>query len=122
MAGIGIRLTSAILSDGPDIQRFKFSDFGERADSGMTLRRQAGRGERAISGIPSTAEVQTTAQEVTAAQYEWLLEHLGQPIQLRTINFSAQVTIKTVSRRRVAARSDTIAWNVRLVFFIINRN
>lgn len=119
MAGIGILLTDALLSDGADIQRYKFSQFAERADSGMSLRRQAGQGERAIAGIPSTAEIHATAQEVSAAGYEWLTDRLGLPIQLRLPTFSARVAIKSVERLRIAGSSDTLAWGVRLVFFRI---
>ena len=122
MAGIGIRLTAGILSDGADLQRFNFSSFTERADSGMSLRRQAGQGERAIAGIPSTAEIHGTIQEISAAGYEWLMERLGLPIQLRITNFSAQVVIKSVDRIRVAALSDTQAWGVKGVFYISQRN
>ena len=122
MAGIGIRLTAGILGDGADLQRFKFSTFTERADSGMSLRRQAGQGERAIAGIPSTAEIHATIEEITAAGYEWLMERLGLPIQLRITNFSARVVIKSVDRVRVSALSDTQAWGVRVVFYIIQRN
>ena len=122
MAGIGILLTAAILSDGNDLQRYKLSSFAERADSGMTLRRQAGQGERAISGVPSTAVIEAVAQEVSAAAYEWLVERLGLPIQLRLQGFSARVVVKQADRVRMSARSDDLAWNVQLVFFVIERN
>lgn len=122
MAGIGIILEGARLSDGADIQRYKFSQIMERGDSGMSLRRQAGRGERAIAGIASTAEIHCTAEEMSPAGYEWLTERLGRPIQLRIPDLSARVVIKSVDRTRIAARSDHEAWGVRVVFYIIERN
>ena len=122
MAGIGILLDGAILSQGDDIQFYKFSQIMERGDSGTTLRRQAGRGERAIAGIASTAEVHCVAEEITPTAYEWLVERLGLPIQLRVPDLSARVFVKSVERNRIAARSDTDAWGVRVVFYIIERN
>ena len=38
MAGIGVLLTASILSDGADIQRYRFSTFHQASDSGMSLR------------------------------------------------------------------------------------
>ena len=122
MAGIGVRLPAAILSDGDDLQRYQFSSFAEEADSGMTLRRQAGQTERAIAGIPSTAVVTAVAQRVTEAGYDWLRERLGLPLQLRLAGFSAVVVLKSVRRERRSARSETLAWGVRIVFYIVERN
>ena len=122
MAGIGIRLTAAVFSEGADLQRYKFSSFTERADSGMTLRRQAGQSERAIAGIPSTAEVHGTLEEVSIAAYEWLVGRLGFPIQLRLPGFSARVVLKSADRIRVSAMSDETAWGVRVVLFVVERN
>ena len=53
----------------------------------MSLRRQAGQGERAIAGIPSTAEIHAQAEEVSAAAYEWLTDRLGLPIQFSASDF-----------------------------------
>ena len=121
MAGIGVTLTAAIVSDGEDIRRLKFSQITERGDSGMTLRRQAGRGERAIAGVPSTAEVHCVAEQITAADFEWLNSKLGLPVTLRLADFSANVVVRSVSRTKVFARSDTQAWGVQVVFYIIRR-
>ena len=121
MSEIGVILTSSIVSDGADIRRFKFSLMTERGDSGMTLRRQAGRGERAIAGVPSTAEVHCTAEKVTPSDFEWLNSKLGLPVTLRMPDFNARVVVRSVSRTRVFARSDTDAWGVQVVFYIIRR-
>ena len=122
MAWIGINLPRAILSDGGDTQRFGFSTFTERADSGMTLRRQAGGLERAVAGIPSTAEVRARAEQVTSPQFDWLFARIGIPLQLRMpTGFSARVAIASLNRRLVSARSDTTAWGVDITFFILER-
>ena len=122
MAGIGVLLTASILSDGADIQRYRFSTFHQRSDSGMSLRRQSGQTERAIAGIPSTAQIDATAEEVSIAGIEWLTERLGLPIQLRLPGFSARVVVKSVDPQRVAGRSDETTWGVRVVFYVVERN
>ena len=121
MAGIGVTLPAAIISDGGDHQRYRISRFSEAADSGMSLRRQAGQSERAIAGVPSSAEVHATAERVTTAGYDWLRERLGLPVQLRLAGFSARVALKSVERTRVSGRSERLAWGVRMVFFIVER-
>ena len=122
MAGIGILLTESVVSDDAASQRFKFSLVREHAESGMTLRRQAGGVERAIAGVASSAEVEIRAERVTGAQYEWLVERLGRQVQLRMpTGFSAQVVVARLERTLVSSRSDTIAWGVNLVFYVIRR-
>lgn len=123
MAGIGIILTRAIISDGADRLRMGFSSFGEQGDSGMRLRRQPGDVERALGGIASTAEVRAVAEKVTPAQFEWLLERLGRVVHLRTPDgFSAEVTIARVIRNQDYRKSDTLAWGVNITFYIVTRN
>lgn len=123
MAWIGITLRRAILSDGADSQRLGFSLFSERADSGMTLRRQSGGGERAVAGIPSNAEVRARAEEVTGVQFDWMFDRIGVPLNLRVpTGFSARVAIAQLHRQLVAGKSDTTAWGVDIVFYVLERN
>ena len=122
MAGIGIIFTSAIITDGEDRQRFFFSAIEESAMSGMSLRRQKGGTERAISGVASTAELNVTAQSVTSYQYEWLVTRVGRPVRVQIPSgFSGTCAIATVRRVLRAEKHDTKAWDMEIRFYIIER-
>ena len=123
MAGIGYEITSAILSDGQQRIRLQVTGFGQQADSGATLQRQFGNLERAIGGVSSSAEITITADRVTIADYNFILERLNTPLKLKMPSgFSADVRVKSIRDLVNFSRSEQYAFGVPIVLYIIRRN
>ena len=122
MAGIGYTITRAILSDGQQRIRLLVTGFGQQADSGATLQRQFGNLERAISGVSSSADITLTADKVTIADYNFILERLNTPMILKMPSgFSADVRVKSIRDLVNFGRSEQYAFNVPIRLFIIRR-
>ena len=115
MAGIGVILGSYALADGDDVIYLDVSQVTDNVRSGIVQRVYGDGTQRSIAGYAQRSELQLLCQSVEKPTYDWLAERIGKQVVYRDeLGTATLVTIGDLRRTRVAARSETQSWNVRV--------